>query len=90
MVKKFIIAIEAPLPVFNNHSFIENAMKIFIFSKGKRTYRSIEEAEADSNSIFRKIYNSMEEAESVIDIFLKDRPENYKNSLSIIPIYTKN
>lgn len=87
MVKKFIIAIEAPLPIFNNHSFIKSYTKIFIFNKGRKTYITEEQSESD---IFSKIYSSMEEAESVIDNFFKDKPENYESSLSIIPIYTKN
>jgi|JI9StandDraft_2_1071091.scaffolds.fasta_scaffold661725_1 hypothetical protein len=87
MVKKFIIGIEKPLPIFNNHSFINSYMKLFIFSKGRKVYISKEQSESD---IFRKTYNSIEEAESVIDVFLKNKPENYESSLSIMPIYTKN
>lgn len=92
MVKKFIIAIEAPIPIFGNHKFVNNnEVKLFMFRIGlKKIYSSKEEFEREVNSIFIKKYDSIEEAESVIENYLKDKPDNYEYSLSIIPIYTKN
>lgn len=92
MVKKFIIAIESPIPIFGTHTFIQtNEVKFFMFRILKKDTNSpYTSSENDANNPLLKTYNSMEEAESVIDNYLKDKPDDYQHSFSIIPIYTKN